>query len=54
MIDSRLGSSECVAAETTEGLVLSFRTEDKDTGCRKMAISRDEGRSFDRFFAELR
>jgi len=39
MVDSRLGSSECMAAESDKGLLLSFRVEDADTGCRKMALS---------------
>eukprot|EP00927_Polykrikos_kofoidii_P003335 TRINITY_DN11322_c0_g1_i4.p1 TRINITY_DN11322_c0_g1~~TRINITY_DN11322_c0_g1_i4.p1 ORF type:complete len:240 (-),score=33.99 TRINITY_DN11322_c0_g1_i4:46-657(-) len=51
MIDSRLGSSECAAAETEDGLlVLSFRVEDADTRCRKMAVSRDGGETFEPFF----
>jgi sialidase-1 len=50
MVNSRIGSSECQVAETDDGLFISFRVEDKDTGCRKMAFSRDGGRSFEGFF----
>jgi len=50
MVDSRLGSSECMASETEQGLVLSFRVEDPDTGCRKMAFSTDGGESFGHYF----
>ncbi|CAK0853377.1 unnamed protein product [Prorocentrum cordatum] len=50
MVNSRIGSSECQVAETDEGLVISFRVEDKDTGCRKMAFSGDGGLSFEHFF----
>jgi sialidase-1 len=50
MVNSRIGSSECQVAETDEGLFISFRVEDKDSGCRKMAFSRDGGQSFEDFF----
>mmetsp|Transcript_56839 Transcript_56839/g.161311 ORF Transcript_56839/g.161311 Transcript_56839/m.161311 type:complete len:550 (+) Transcript_56839:149-1798(+) len=50
MVDSRIGSSECVAAETSAGLLLSFRVEDPDTRCRKMALSHDGGMTFQPFF----
>jgi len=50
MVNSRIGSSECQVAETEEGIFLSFRVEDKDSGCRKIAFSRDGGQSFEEFF----
>merc|ERR1740138_838851 len=50
MVNSRIGASECQVAETDEGLFISFRVEDKDSGCRKMAFSRDGGQSFEDFF----
>jgi len=62
-VSSRIGSSECIATELLGGvagsnpasrnasaLLMSFRVEDKDSGCRKFALSADGGATFGNFF----
>eukprot|EP00947_MAST-08B_sp_MAST-8B-sp1_P003440 g3440.t1 len=42
-VRDRIGSSECSPVEVPGALLLSFRVEDKDSGCRKFSRSNDMG-----------